>query len=67
MTNNSLSGFDFIELCLDNGCRSIADIATKYSDLFSVSTLEKWHSGNRQPRLLTKIALYAIAHSEGWV
>ena len=67
MTNNILTGFDFIELCYDNGFRSLNDIADNFDGLLSISTIEKWHSRRREPRLLTKIALYAIAKQQGWV
>jgi hypothetical protein len=67
MTNNILSGFDFIELCYDHGCRSLNAIADRYPDYFSISTLEKWHSRITEPRLLTQKALYFIANEEGWL
>jgi hypothetical protein len=67
MTNNILTGFEFVELCYDHGCRSFNDIVDRFDGLFSISTIEKWHCRQNNPRLLTQIALYAIAKDQGWL
>lgn len=67
MSHNSLTGFEFLELCFNHGCRSLNDVVNRFDGLFSISTVEKWHSRRNEPKALTKIALYAIAKEQGWI
>lgn len=67
MTNNILSGFEFVELCYKNGYRSFNAIVEKFGDYVSISTVEKWHSRIRNPKPITQKALYYLAKEEGWL
>jgi hypothetical protein len=66
MTNNILTGKDFICLCLRNGFKSYQEIADQYND-GKIQIIKFWATEKRKPTLITQIGLYAIAKQEGWL
>jgi hypothetical protein len=66
MTNNILSGKEFIYLCLNNGFKGYQEIADSFNE-GKIDLIKKWGAGNSRPALITQVGLYAIAKQEGWL